>query len=77
MNIQIVEPKKEDSRAMIEVRYKAWLATYPNEKAGITVDDIEHRYKDVFSAERIKKMEELISNPDSNEKMIIARMEKK
>ncbi len=73
MNIQIVEPKKEDAYVMIDVRYKAWLVTYPNKKAGITADDIEQRYKDAFSEEKIKKMEDLITDHSPDEKMFLAK----
>ena len=61
----------------IEVQYKTWLATYPNQKLGITVDDIEYRNKDAFSGERLKKREKLITNPEPNEKYIIAKDENK
>jgi ribosomal protein S18 acetylase RimI-like enzyme len=72
-NIKIVQPTLEDARGTIEVQYKAWLTTYPNEKLGITIDDIEHRYKDAFSGERLKKREKIITDPEPNEKYIIAK----
>ncbi|HEY0220810.1 MAG TPA: GNAT family N-acetyltransferase [Candidatus Paceibacterota bacterium] len=72
-NIKILEPEIGDARGTIEVQYKAWLATYPNDKEGITIDDIEHRYKDAFSGERLKKREEIITNSELNEKYIIAK----
>lgn len=73
MDIKIVQPVLEDARGTIEVQYKAWLATYPNEKAGITVDDIESRYKDAFSGDRLHERENVITNPEPNEKYIIAK----
>lgn len=72
-NIKIVKPELKDALGTIEVQYKAWLSTYPNEKLGITVDDIEHRYKDAFSGERLKKREKIISALEPNEKYIIAK----
>lgn len=72
-DIKICVPKLEDARGTIEVQYKAWLTTYPDEKAGITTDDIEHRYKDAFTGERMKKREKLITSPESNEKYIVAK----
>lgn len=72
-SIKIVQPTLEDARGTIEVQYKAWLSTYPNEKLGITVDDIEYRYKDAFSSERLKKREKIITDPEQNEKYIVAK----
>lgn len=71
--IKIVEPTIEDAIGSIEVQYKAWLATYPNEKLGITTDDIEYRYKDAFVGERLEKRKKVISNPPSNEKVLLAK----
>ncbi|HBD24558.1 MAG: hypothetical protein A2566_03595 [Candidatus Zambryskibacteria bacterium RIFOXYD1_FULL_40_13] len=73
MDIKIVKPTIEDVRGTIEVQYKTWLATYPNKKAGITIDDIEYRYKDAFSPERLKKREEMIVSQEPNEKYIVAK----
>jgi ribosomal protein S18 acetylase RimI-like enzyme len=73
MEIKIVDPRIEDARGTIEVQYKAWLATYPNEKLGITVDDIEYRYKDAFSNDRLQKREKIITNQEPNEKYVIAK----
>lgn len=72
-NIIITEPKIEDARGSIEVQYKAWLATYPNEKAGITVDDIEDRYKDAFEGEKLARREKIIVSPEPHEKMLVAK----
>jgi hypothetical protein len=49
--IKLVVPKPEDTWAITEVFYKSWLLAYPNEKYGITVDDIEDRFKIAFSPE--------------------------
>lgn len=71
--IQIVVPTVEDAAGSIEVQYKAWLSTYPNEKAGVTVDDIKDRYKNAFDGERLEKRKKVILNPEANEKFIIAK----
>lgn len=71
--IKIVEPKIEDAAPSLEVQYKAWLATYPNEKLGITVADIEDRYKDAFTGERLEKRKKVISDPKPNEKFFFAK----
>jgi ribosomal protein S18 acetylase RimI-like enzyme len=72
-DIRIVQPTIEDALGTIEVQYKSWLATYPNEKLGITIDDIEDRYKGAFSGEKLKKREKVIANLGPNEKYVIAK----
>lgn len=71
--ITIAQPKIEDARESIEVQYQAWLNTYPNEKFGITVDDIKDRYKNAFEGRRLEAREKLISNLEPNEKFLIAK----
>ncbi len=71
--IEIMVAKPEDAKGIQDVFYKTWLATYPNEKEGITVDDIEDRYKDRYSQERIKKRQESITNPEKDTTMFVAK----
>lgn len=71
--IIIVQPKKEDAIGSIEVQHKAWLATYPNEKLGITVEDIEERYKNAYVGERLERRKKIIENPEPNEKVLVAK----
>lgn len=71
LEVTIATP--EDARGMKEVSYRSWLATYPNEEAGITLEDIQERLKDALSDEKIaQKIEQLASIPE-NEKYIVAR----
>ncbi len=56
-----------------EVFHKAWLATYPNEKIGITVDDIEDRFKDIYSEERVAKRRGHIEKSIENEAFLVAK----
>src|SRR4051812_43861036 len=71
--IEITEPKPGDAQGIIEVRYKTWLATYPNKTAGIIVEDVEDRYKDRFSDKRIQRWEKTISHPEPGEKVLVAK----
>lgn len=71
--IIIDSPKAEDARAVAEVFYKTWLATYPNEEHGVSVEDIEERYKDAFTEESIGKRAERIENPKDGEATLVAR----
>jgi ribosomal protein S18 acetylase RimI-like enzyme len=67
-NIQIIieKGKEEDIFEIQEVLYKTWIETYPNEKLGITRDDIEQRYKLMQTPEnkeaRIKRFRERPQN---------------
>jgi ribosomal protein S18 acetylase RimI-like enzyme len=72
-DIKICEPTVEDAIGSIEVQYQAWLATYPNEKVGVTIEDIKDRYKKAFEGERLEKRKKLITHPEQNEKFIIAK----
>jgi len=63
----------EDARGVAEVFYKTWLATYPNEEAGITTDDVEDRYGDVFTEEGLAKRAERIAHPSENATFFVAR----
>ncbi len=44
--ITIQKAAPEDAQGIGDVFYKTWLATYPNEEYGVTVDDIEFRFRD-------------------------------
>lgn len=71
--IQIAEAKSEDALGITTVLYKTWLETYPNEELGITREAIEESYKDHFTEERIKKLEERILHQADNEKRLVAK----
>ena len=62
-----------DAEGMGKVFYKTWLATYPNEEFGITVDDIEDRFQDRSTKEGIKKASERISNPPEGSTTFVAK----
>lgn len=75
--VSIAPETPDDVRGMQEVFYRAWLATYPNAEQGITVDDIEDRYKDRYSEEKLAKRREQASNPPAGETTLIAREDDK
>ncbi len=58
---------------MQEVFYKSWLATYPNEKHGITVDDIEDRHKNRYDPERLAKRRDQMADPPEGETTLVAK----
>jgi ribosomal protein S18 acetylase RimI-like enzyme len=73
MQITISPASAADVRTTQDVFYKTWLATYPNKEAGITVDDIEDRFKDRFSEERIKRVTEFVVNPPAGMATLVAK----
>ena len=69
----IEKPKVEDVREIQEVFYKTWLATYPNEEVGITVADIEEKYKNRFSKAALEKRRNNISDKSENSLFLVAK----
>ncbi len=64
----------EDAWGIVNVLHKTWLATYPNEELGITVDDIEESYKESFTEENLKKLGDKIGKENPNEKRLVAKI---
>ena len=71
--IKLLDAVPEDAVGIINVFYKAWLATYPNKEKGITIDDIEDSYKDEFSVENIENLKALIRDLPKNKKRLVAK----
>ncbi len=67
---KIEKARPEDAEGILEVFYRTWLATYPNEEAGITIHDIEERWKD--RAERIEKRRSEIRAADPSQQIFVA-----
>lgn len=63
-----------DVTGIVEVFYKTWLATYPNKEAGITIEDIEDRYKNAFTPEFLKMRREQIENPKEGTVNLVAKI---
>ncbi len=72
-NLQVVVASPDDVRGMQEVFYRTWLATYPNKEHGITEDDIEDRYKDRLSEEKLAQRREQIAHPPEGQTTLVAR----
>lgn len=71
--VKIVPATSEDARGVAEVYYKTWLATYPNERTGVTTEDVEDRFKDAFTEESLAKRAERISQLKENEPLFLAK----
>jgi len=60
--VKIRVAKPEDASQINEVLYQTWLATYPNQEVKITKEDIEERFKDRQSEEKLEKRRNEITN---------------
>lgn len=72
-DIRIEKAKPHDVEGMQEVFYRSWLATYPNAEYGITVADIEDRFKDRLSPDVVEKRKERLAHPVAGETTLVAR----
>lgn len=63
--------QSEDVRGIQNVFYQTWLATYPNEKIGITQDDIHESFKDRLSDEKIKEYSDKFRNMPHNSQILV------
>lgn len=75
--IQIVHATPEDAKGIGEVFYRTWLDTYPNKEVGITIDDIEDRYKNAFTEEFLAKRKRQLEHPNEGETLLLAKDEDK
>lgn len=71
--IEIVPAVPEDARGIQEVFYRAWLATYPNEEFGVTVADVEDRFKNAFAEDVIARKARQIANPSEGHALWTAK----
>jgi len=62
-----------DIKGTQQVIYKTWLATYPNEELGITVLDIEERFKHMLSDFVIKKRTDDLLNLTEQQLFLVAK----
>lgn len=73
--IKISKVQIADAEEINRMMRATWLATYPNESAGITVDDIEDRFRDLGTPERVERSKQNLSNIPENETKLVARVE--
>jgi ribosomal protein S18 acetylase RimI-like enzyme len=73
MKIQITKPEEKDIYGIQEVFYKSWLHTYPNEQAGITVEDIEYKFSDAFTSATLQKRKTYLLNLPENIRFTVAK----
>lgn len=64
--IKIEKAIPEDAADIQRIFYETWLVTYPNAKLGITVEDIDERFKARISNEGIQRRAESIAKMSGN-----------
>jgi ribosomal protein S18 acetylase RimI-like enzyme len=77
MKLEITNAKSEDSEGIQKVFYETWIATYPNEQYGITLDNLKYRWQDMLSPKAITNLKELISTLDDNFRFLVAKADDK
>lgn len=73
MDIKISLAQPDDAKGIQEVFYKTWVNTYPNKEFGITVEDIEDKFKDALTEEKLKKRIETIIHPPEGQTLFVAK----
>jgi GNAT superfamily N-acetyltransferase len=71
--ITITPATSDDASGIEEVRYQAWLITYPNSEHHITVKDIEYRFRNRHSIEETKTRQERLAHPRPGEHWLVAK----
>lgn len=69
--IEITKATVEDAEGIMNVLYRTWLDTYPNEEIGITQEDVEYRFNDLPA--RVEKMKERIMNTPAKHVRLVAK----
>lgn len=76
-SVVIERATSEDAEGVNNVIRQTWLDTYPNEKAGITEEDIRLRVEGENGEripERIKRWKDKIENKDGSKAVYVARL---
>ncbi len=79
VKVVIERARPEDAEEIQTVFYKTWLATYPNEVSGVTVDDVHEYYRDKLTPEGIKKSQRKIEEDSrmENLRVFVAKINEK
>lgn len=71
--IEILEAKPEDARDIHNLLKKTWFDTYPNEKAGISKEDISKFIEERFTEDSIALRAEAIKNKGERKMFLVAK----
>lgn len=72
-DITVVRQTPEDVVGTTKVYYQAWLATYPNEDAGVTKRDVEHHFASAFRQEALQKKRTYLQNQPEHHLSLVAK----
>ncbi len=72
-NVEISREKTEDISGINTVLYETWLNTYPNEKIGVTKEDIEEMFIKRNTAADIKRREVKSKRANQNSHTFVAK----
>ncbi|HCC04876.1 TPA: hypothetical protein DEP58_01045 [Patescibacteria group bacterium] len=73
LSLRVCVGEENDAEAIVDVLYKTWLATYPNEDAGITVDDVEDRFIERRSEAGIEKTRKRLREQSDDQKTFVVK----
>jgi len=73
--IEILDAKPEDARDINDLLAKNWIDTYPNEKEGITEQDIKDFVAGNLTEESVKARAEAVKNAGENKKFLLAKQD--
>jgi ribosomal protein S18 acetylase RimI-like enzyme len=65
----IRQAKLADAEGITQVQRDSWLATYPNKKEGVTIKDIQEKFKNMN--ERITRWESIISEQNEDKILLV------
>ncbi len=72
-DFQVCVAEEGDAEELLDVLYKTWLLTYPNEDVGITVDDIEDRFRGRLTEEGVEKRRKQLREQSDTVKTFVVR----
>ncbi len=78
--VSIERASPEDAADLYDVRVQTWLATYPNEEYGITVEDIQNQVvgrKGEIRESGIKRWRQRLESNVNDSAMFVARVDNK
>lgn len=71
MEIKINKAIIKDAQSIACIQRDAWLQTYPNKKAKITLDDIKYRFSNM--EKKYERWKECLKNKKRNELILVAK----
>jgi ribosomal protein S18 acetylase RimI-like enzyme len=71
--LTITSAKPDDVWDMAELLYRTWLVTYPSVELGITIADIEERFKDRHTPHQMAQHRERLASPMPGAATLVAR----